>query len=44
MDEVDMELTNYEGTAHEEVWLKHCKSSVSLKLNREKVYFLLLGQ
>ena len=44
MDEVDMELTNDERTAQEEAWFKHCKSSVSLKLNREKVYFLLLGQ
>ena len=44
MDEVDMELTNDERTVHKEAWFKHCKSSVSLKLNREKVYFLLQGQ
>ena len=42
MDEVDMELTNDERTAHKEAWHKHCKSSMSLKKSREKVYFLLL--
>jgi hypothetical protein len=44
MDEADMELTNYEITAHGEAWRKHCKSSGSLKMSRGKVYFLLLGQ
>ena len=44
MAEVDMELTNNERTAHNEAWHKHCKSSVSLKMSRGKVYFLLLGQ
>ena len=39
-----MKLINNEITAHHEAWCKHCKSSVSLKKNREKVYFLLQGQ
>ena len=36
MDEVNMELTSNERTAHKEACFKHCKSSVSLKLNRER--------
>ena len=44
MNEIDMDLTKDERTAHNEAWRKHCKSSGSLKMSRGKVYFLLIGK